>query len=211
MDLKYYMLTAQQQYFVPLGGAYTLALNAMADWGQSYGGKDYPIIKTVYAGGIGTVRGYEGSSLGARDPVTGDYLGGTRRVVANAQLYLPFPGASKDRTLRWFLFTDAGQVSAGSGLSCTTGKSRQPRGRSLRLAFLGGYRPVVAIADGSAAAVLCATAQRQAGRRQAGIPVPDRNRFLSCPVTLENKGRAGWPGSYRLVAQYTLWLCLTGR
>lgn len=126
MDLKYYMLTAQQQYFVPLGGAYTLALNAMADWGQSYGGKDYPIIKTVYAGGIGTVRGYEGSSLGARDPVTGDYLGGTRRVVANAQLYLPFPGASKDRTLRWFLFTDAGQVSAGSGLSCTTGKSSSP-------------------------------------------------------------------------------------
>ena len=61
VDLKYYMLTAQQQYFVPLGGAYTLALNAMADWGQSYGGKDYPIIKTVYAGGIGTVRGYEGS------------------------------------------------------------------------------------------------------------------------------------------------------
>ena len=57
VDLKYYMLTAQQQYFVPLGGAYTLALNAMADWGQSYGGKDYPIIKTVYAGGIGTVRG----------------------------------------------------------------------------------------------------------------------------------------------------------
>ena len=98
----------------------------MADWGQSYGGKDYPIIKTVYAGGIGTVRGYEGSSLGARDPVTGDYLGGTRRVVANAQLYLPFPGASKDRTLRWFLFTDAGQVSAGSGLSCTTGKSSSP-------------------------------------------------------------------------------------
>ena len=124
VDLKYYMLTAQQQYFVPLGGAYTLALNAMADWGQSYGGKDYPIIKTVYAGGIGTVRGYEGS-LGARDPVTGDYLRHAPRC-ANAQLYLPFPGASKDRTLRWFLFTDAGQVSAGSGLSCTTGKSSSP-------------------------------------------------------------------------------------
>ena len=159
VDLKYYMLTAQQQYFVPLGGAYTLALNAMADWGQSYGGKDYPIIKTVYAGGIGTVRGYEGSSLGARDPVTGDYLGGTRRVVANAQLYLPFPGASKDRTLRWFLFTDAGQVSAGSGLHHR--QVEQPGGRSLRLAFLGGYWPVVAIADGSVAAVVCPTAQRR--------------------------------------------------
>ena len=122
IDLQYTMLTAQQQYYVPLGGSYTLALNGMVDWGQSYGNKDYPVIKNVYAGGIGTVRGYEGSSLGPRDVKTGDYLGGTRRIVANAQLYLPFPGASKDRTLRWFIFSDAGQVSAGSGLSCTRGR-----------------------------------------------------------------------------------------
>ncbi|KAG1246677.1 hypothetical protein G6F68_014538 [Rhizopus microsporus] len=117
------MLTGQQQYFVPLGGSYTLALNGMVDWGRSYGSKNYPIIKNVYAGGIGTVRGYEGSSLGPRDTRTGDYLGGTRRVIANAQLYLPFPGASKDRTLRWFIFSDAGQVAAGSGLSCTRGRN----------------------------------------------------------------------------------------
>ena len=49
VDLKYYMLTGQQQYFIPLGNSYTLALNGMVDWGQSYGGKDYPIIKDVYA------------------------------------------------------------------------------------------------------------------------------------------------------------------
>ncbi|MCH3788371.1 BamA/TamA family outer membrane protein, partial [Campylobacter jejuni] len=34
VDLKYYMLTGQQQYFIPLGGSYTLALNGMVDWGQ---------------------------------------------------------------------------------------------------------------------------------------------------------------------------------
>ncbi|KAG1242965.1 hypothetical protein G6F65_022717 [Rhizopus arrhizus] len=88
------MLTGQQQYFVPLGGSYTLALNGMVDWGRSYGSKNYPIIKNVYAGGIGTVRGYEGSSLGPRDTLTGDYLGGTRRVIANAQLYLPWRRAA---------------------------------------------------------------------------------------------------------------------
>ncbi|CRD69880.1 outer membrane protein assembly factor BamA [Bordetella pertussis] len=121
MDLKYYLLTAQQQYYLPLGRSYTLALNGMIDYGRSYGGLDYPVIKNVYAGGIGTVRGYEGASLGPRDRLTGDYIGGSRRMVANAQLYLPFPGASKDRTLRWFVFTDAGQVAAGSGMSCTAG------------------------------------------------------------------------------------------
>lgn len=122
MDLKYYLLTAQQQYYLPLGRSYTLALNGMIDYGRSYGGLDYPVIKNVYAGGIGTVRGYEGASLGPRDRLTGDYIGGSRRMVANPQLYLPFPGASKDRTLRWFVFTDAGQVAAGSGMSCTAGK-----------------------------------------------------------------------------------------
>lgn len=126
MDLQYYMLTAQQQYYIPLGRSYTLALNGMVDYGASYGSKDYPIIKNVYAGGIGTVRGYDGASLGPRDSLTGDYLGGARRMVANAQLYLPFPGASKDRTLRWFVFSDAGQVSAGSGLSCDSGGTNKP-------------------------------------------------------------------------------------
>ncbi|WP_262340249.1 outer membrane protein assembly factor BamA, partial [Bordetella pertussis] len=79
MDLKYYLLTAQQQYYLPLGRSYTLALNGMIDYGRSYGGLDYPVIKNVYAGGIGTVRGYEGASLGPRDRLTGDYIGGSRR------------------------------------------------------------------------------------------------------------------------------------
>ncbi len=77
MDLKYYLLTAQQQYYLPLGRSYTLALNGMIDYGRSYGGLDYPVIKNVYAGGIGTVRGYEGASLGPRDRLTGDYIGGS--------------------------------------------------------------------------------------------------------------------------------------
>lgn len=125
MDLQYYMVSAQHQYYWPLSRSYTLAFNGMADYGRSYGNDTYPIIKNVYAGGIGTVRGYEGASLGPRDLTTGDYLGGARRLVGSVQLYLPFPGASRDRTLRWFLFTDAGQVSAGNGLSCTNGGSQR--------------------------------------------------------------------------------------
>src|SRR5690606_11142391 len=90
MDLRYYMLSAQQQYYLPLGRSYTLAFNAMADWGKSIGGKSFPVIKNVYAGGIGSVRGFEGASLGGRDTLTNDYLGGSRRIVGNVQLYLPF-------------------------------------------------------------------------------------------------------------------------
>ncbi len=122
-DLRYYMLSAQQQYYLPLGKAYTLAFNGLADWGKSYGGKSYPVIKNIYGGGIGSVRGYEGASLGGRDERTNDYLGGSRRVVGSIQLYLPFPGATRDRTLRWFLFTDAGQVTTTGSSECARGPS----------------------------------------------------------------------------------------
>ncbi len=115
VSLKYYMLTAQQQLYVPIGRDYTVAFNAMFDFGQSYSDNQYPIIKNVYAGGIGTVRGYSTNSLGPRDLLTGTYLGGSKRVVGNVQFYLPFPGTNQDRTLRWFVFADGGQVFGTDG------------------------------------------------------------------------------------------------
>ena len=83
MDLKYYLLTAQQQYYLPLGRSYTLALNGMIDYGRSYGGLDYPVIKNVYAGGIGMVCGSRAPRWSPRDRLTGD-IGSSRRMVANA-------------------------------------------------------------------------------------------------------------------------------
>lgn len=121
MDLRYYKLSGQQQYYFPMGRAFTLALNAQMDWAKTYGGKNFPVIKNMYAGGIGSVRGYEGASLGPRDTLTDNYLGGSRRTVANVQLYLPFPGATRDRSLRWFVFADAGQITTTDSTGCANG------------------------------------------------------------------------------------------
>ena len=122
VSLKYYMLSAQHQHFVPIGRNYTLAFNALFDYGDVYGDDlPYPVIKNVYAGGIGTVRGYEGNSLGPRDPRTGTFLGGSRRVVGNVQFYFPVPGSGRDKTLRLFVFGDAGQVyGTGAGNTSDT-------------------------------------------------------------------------------------------
>ncbi|WP_028358072.1 outer membrane protein assembly factor BamA [Brackiella oedipodis] len=121
-DLKYYILSAGQQYFLPINKDFTLAFNASVDWGKSFNSnKPFPVIKNLYAGGIGSVRGYEGSSLGPRDSFSGDYLGGSRRYLANVQLYMPFPGTQNDRTLRWFLFADAGKVDVNGKATCTSG------------------------------------------------------------------------------------------
>jgi len=125
MDLRYYMLSAKQQYFLPLGRSFTLAFNAEADWGKGIGGRSFPVIKNVYGGGIGSVRGFEGASLGPRDTRTGTYLGGWRRLVGSVQLYLPFPGAERDRSLRWFVFGDAGQVSTTGGMGCADGRNHR--------------------------------------------------------------------------------------
>ena len=119
-SLEYYLLGAQQQLFLPLTRDYTIAFNAMFDYGKSYSDLPYPIIKNVYAGGIGTVRGYSQSSLGPKDPLTGTYLGGSKRVVGNVQLYLPFPGTQQDRSLRWYVFGDGGQVFGTDGFGNDT-------------------------------------------------------------------------------------------
>ncbi|WP_151634915.1 outer membrane protein assembly factor BamA [Noviherbaspirillum aerium] len=110
-SLKYYRAVYQHQYFTPVLRAITLALNGEIDYGRGLGGKPYPIFKNFYAGGIGSVRGYEGSSLGPR-ALNGDPLGGASRLIANVELQFPFPGSGNDRTLRWFTFFDAGNVFA---------------------------------------------------------------------------------------------------
>jgi outer membrane protein insertion porin family len=38
------------------------------------------------------------------------YLGGTKKIVMNAELMLPVPGAGNDKTLRLFAFTDVGRA-----------------------------------------------------------------------------------------------------
>ena len=109
--LHYYRLTAQRQHFFPLFSSdYTLLLNGEFGIANGYGGRSLPFFKNFYAGGIGSVRGYDSSSLGPIDPVTGTRLGGTRRAVANAEFLLPMPGMGLDRSVRLGVFFDGGQV-----------------------------------------------------------------------------------------------------
>jgi outer membrane protein insertion porin family len=107
LDLRYYRLTYQFQQFIPLTNKVTFATNAELGWGGGFGGKAYPLFKNFYAGGIGSVRGFDGGSLGPRDSV-GNPTGGTRRLNGSLETLVPLPGA--DRTLRALAFIDAGQV-----------------------------------------------------------------------------------------------------
>ena len=112
-SLQYYRATYQHQYFQPFwSNAVTLAWNGELDYGRGFGGKPYPVFKNFYAGGIGTVRGYQVSSLGNKKDQYGDSMGGSSRVIGSVELQFPFPGSGQDRTLRWFTFVDGGNVFA---------------------------------------------------------------------------------------------------
>lgn len=109
-DLRYYRAVYQHQYFKPLSSTMTLALNGEVDYGNAVSNRPYPVFKNFYAGGIGSVRGYESSSLSVKGTDRANITGGNARLIMNAELQLPFPGTGADRSLRWFTFFDAGQV-----------------------------------------------------------------------------------------------------
>ena len=108
-DARYVKANYQFQQYFPLSKQYTLALNSELGFGKGLGGRPYPVFKNFFGGGLGSVRGFEQSSLGPID-IEGAYIGGNKRVNINAELYVPFPGAGNDRTLRLFGFMDAGNV-----------------------------------------------------------------------------------------------------
>ena len=106
-DLSYYKLQYVNQSFWPVYGDFVLMLRGDVGYGDGYGGKPLPFFKAFYAGGSGSVRGYETGSLGPRD-VFGNSLGGKRKIVANAELFYPI--LKGERSVRLSAFADAGQI-----------------------------------------------------------------------------------------------------
>lgn len=125
-DARYVKANYQYQQYIPLSKQYTLAFNGEVGWGKGLGGRPFPVFKNFYSGGLGSVRGYEQSTLGPRD-VTGAYIGGTRKFTLNTEFIMPFPGTGNDRTLRMFAFVDVGALY-GDGQSISNDGLRYSAG-----------------------------------------------------------------------------------
>lgn len=115
--LTYYSLSHNQKWFFPLSKDLTLMLGGSLGYANRYGKtKQLPFFENFYGGGLGSVRGYESSTLGPKvyDNV-GNRIsyGGNRMVNASAELLFPFPGIKEYRTVRLSLFADAGSVWDG--------------------------------------------------------------------------------------------------
>jgi outer membrane protein insertion porin family len=116
-DLKYYKLNYQYQWLRPITRTVSILLNGEVGVGGGYSGKELPLFRNFFAGGIGSVRGFDSGVIGPKAINTAGSsfsIGGDKRLVANAELLFPFPGMGNDRSVRLSSFVDVGAV-AGPG------------------------------------------------------------------------------------------------
>lgn len=110
--VKYGRTTLSHYRYVPTSRDNTLKIGAELGIAGAYGGRPLLFTKNFYAGGIGSVRGYDSSSLGPVDAATGARLGGAKKLTATAEYLFRLPGLGQDRSIRLGVFLDGGQVWA---------------------------------------------------------------------------------------------------
>ncbi|MEO1765687.1 outer membrane protein assembly factor BamA [Thiobacter aerophilum] len=108
-ELNYVKLTYQHQWLTPLSRDTALLLNGEVGWAKGLLGDPFPFFKNYYAGGVTSVRGYKAGTIGPKDNL-GQAIGGTRRIIGNAEYLFPLPGLKNDKSARLSAFLDAGAV-----------------------------------------------------------------------------------------------------
>ena len=114
-DTPYYKVYANESYHLPVTDNISFQLKGGLAFGDGYGDLDQlPFFENFYAGGIGTVRGFEPNSIGERyDFATQGSdrpKGGAARVVSTMALNMPVPFIEDSSNQRLSFFIDAGSV-----------------------------------------------------------------------------------------------------
>jgi outer membrane protein insertion porin family len=108
-DLQYYKATSETAWYHPLTDTYTLRLRGSLGYGNAYGKtSELPFFNNFYAGGVGSVRGFDDRSLGPKDS-SQDPLGGNFLVTGGAEILFPPPFVDF-KAVRTSVFLDAGNV-----------------------------------------------------------------------------------------------------
>lgn len=131
-SVAYYKLNYAGKAYQPLwSDQFILLGKANLGYGNGFSGhKDFPFFENYYAGGIDTVRGYYGNSLGPRDSKYHTFGG---NMLGNASIGLIFPNYISDN-LRTNVFFDGGNVyssvdnRAFGGASTNSGPIRYSAG-----------------------------------------------------------------------------------
>ncbi|MCP5207377.1 MAG: outer membrane protein assembly factor BamA [Hahellaceae bacterium] len=118
-DLQFYKINYRNKYFIPIDRSQNWVMYFRTDLGFGDGYKDnqsLPFFENYYAGGYGSVRGWESNSLGPRStPHPNDFsdpepFGGNFLVEGSAELIFPTPFVKDSSSMRTSLFLDVGNV-----------------------------------------------------------------------------------------------------
>jgi outer membrane protein insertion porin family len=110
-DLEYYKVGYRHQHYFPLAKDFTFKLNGEIGYGGGYGNtKALPFFDNYFAGGTGSVRGFKNNTLGPRDS-NGYPLGGSTKIMGNAELFFPVPFMSETKSIRLGTFFDIGSLN----------------------------------------------------------------------------------------------------
>lgn len=128
-DIEYYKVNYLIGRYWPVTDNSSIRARLEYGFGNGYGDTStLPFFKNFYAGGVSTVRGYRSSSLGPRDAVVDQTIGGNRRVLTNLEWFFPVPGVTRDeKSMRLSTFVDGGMVY-GSGERLDLGELRYSAG-----------------------------------------------------------------------------------
>ena len=92
--------------------ALTLTYRGRVGYGDGYGETDdLPLFEKFTAGGVRSVRGFEGNSLGPVDS-NGDPFGGNLQVLSTTELLIPVEALGSSETFRLGVYWDVGNVFA---------------------------------------------------------------------------------------------------
>lgn len=117
-ELEYYRINYSGQIFFPLHRLFTLRFRTDLGYGDSFGSTEvYPFYKNFFAGGTGSVRGFENNTLGPRTTPSPldtfgepDPIGGNVLIEASAEILFPLPFIKDQRQIKSAFFLDAGNV-----------------------------------------------------------------------------------------------------
>ncbi|MDP6189651.1 MAG: BamA/TamA family outer membrane protein, partial [Gammaproteobacteria bacterium] len=116
-DLSYYQAKYGYRYFTPLDdtASYIASFGAQLGYADAYGSTTItPPFANYYAGGYGSVRGFEHNSLG---PVASDGTPMGGQILTTATGEFVFPMFADMPSVRTMLFMDVGNVFAQGGYS----------------------------------------------------------------------------------------------
>ncbi len=88
----------------------TFSLRGSLGYVQGHSEKEPPVYVRYFLGGLNSIRGFETRTISPKDEATGDLIGGTTKVVANAEFVFPLIEAQK---IKGVLFFDAGNTYDG--------------------------------------------------------------------------------------------------